>query len=378
MELAFEHIPKEFVSKTAFCDYKTPITEVIDKISRHGAIVVMNGKQYYGILDSRSVARKGGVSLMKGSAVRKFAKRVPAIDSTTTIKDAVSYLYNSSSKALPYFEKERVAGIVRREELLKAILSLHLLSDSKVGDVMSTPLIAIESGTSVSQAKTLMQQNRINRLLVNQGTGSHGLLTYSNISKYYARAKGRAPKYERQKRAENPDISSIVENNPYTIEHDSGVEDAIRMFVEKDISSLPVVKKGKPVGMLTIKDVFESILSSGYGKRKNIEISGLDRYTLDYGADIERELERLESKIDRFHGIGVERMSLHVKRAKARNYDIKLRLWLDRKGGGAISASATGFSLEKTLRDVTEKAYNFIKDDMKIVYAMRKRKGSSE
>ena len=137
MKIAFEPVPGEFVSKTYFFDYKKPLTEALAKIRKHGAVVITKNGEYYGIVDNRSVVRKS-TKISKSTSIRGFALRVPLLDSDTSIESAIHKFYTSSATALPYYEKSRITGIVGRRSMLKAILSLHLLSGYKIKDVMST------------------------------------------------------------------------------------------------------------------------------------------------------------------------------------------------------------------------------------------------
>ena len=47
-------------------------------------------------------------------------------------------------------------------------------------------------------------------------------------------------------------------SNVVSISQELGISDAMRQFVEHDISSLVVTKKGTPVGILTVFDVLEA------------------------------------------------------------------------------------------------------------------------
>lgn len=236
---------------------------------------------------------------------------------------------------------------------------------------MSTPVIAIGSNADVYQAKSVMQQNKINRLVVLSDKNLSGLLTYRNILDYYGKARQRgSTKLENSISPTNMKVADIAETNVHTIDYKKGIDDALRNLVENRISSLVVTRAGKPVGVLSIRDILEAITKETDPNKNNIILSGLDQYTAEYGEEIMGELNKLDDKINRFHKVRADMIALHVKRLRQRNYEMKIRVWLERRG--AVSAYSRGFSVDSTLKDLLGKVYNTIKSKKDIIYTERK------
>jgi hypothetical protein len=53
-----------------------------------------------------------------------------------------------------------------------------------------------------------------------------------------------------------------------------------------------------------------------------------------------------------------------------RNYEIQARLWLDKRG--ALSAYATGYSIEETVKEALERLYSEVKNKKEIVSMSKK------
>ena len=104
---AIEPIPSEFVSQTVFYDYKDPITQAMSKVKEYTAVIVNKNNDYYGIVDDRTIVRKGALKLHKRQSIGKFAKKVPLLDRSTTIEKAILYFYYEGVKALPYMEENK-------------------------------------------------------------------------------------------------------------------------------------------------------------------------------------------------------------------------------------------------------------------------------
>ena len=375
MKLAFQPIPKEFVSSTEFFDSKSPLTKAIEKVSKYGAVVVLNGKDYFGIVDERSIQSKKNLDIGKRESISKFAKKAPVLDSSTSIDKAIIDFYESGSKALAYREEGKIKGIVHRNSLLKAMLSLHLISDYKVQEIMSTPILAINEDANLGQAKAAMDKNRVKRLIVMSKNGASGILTYKDIMKYLMQSRSRVimPRSSVQ-----PDISvgEASNRNIYSISKDASIDDAIRSFVKNKVSSLMVVGDSRPIGVVTVKDVFEVIAKESSSRENRITLSGLDSYTKEYEDDIKEDLSALMEKLNRFHKIQTTGVSANVKRLKDKNYEVKLRIFLTERG--AVSIATSGYSMERVLNDAINKAYGIIRNRKEIIYMAHKRENVPE
>jgi len=365
---AIEPIPSEFVSQTVTYNYKDPVTQAISKVKEYTAVIVNKNNDYYGIVDDRTIVRKGALKLHKRQSIGKFAKKVPLLDRSTTIEKAILYFYYEGVKALPYTEENKILGIVKRIEMLKAILSLHLLSEYKVENAMTSPVIGIDAEANVAQAKAAMEKNKVNRLIVMKNGSLYGIISFKDIVEIFAKATERSP----QRRdyfytLSNTPVSSVCQKSVLAIEQDSPLEEAIREFVERSISSLVVTKSDKPVGIITVRDVFGLIASTTTEEENKIIISGLDDYTKEYEEDIRAELNDMVNKINRFSKIKVDYVTVNVKRSRLRNYEIHGKVVL--KKGGSVAALSTGYSLSSVLKDLVEKLYNEVKERKELVVA---------
>ncbi len=375
MRETFEKIPDEFISKTATYDQKVPIVSILQDIDRLGTVVVTNNGEYMGIVDQRSIARKGSLKLEDKYACGKFAQKVPLLNDSTSMTDAIGYFYNTASKALPYVKGNKIVGIVKRNSMLKAILSMHLLSKTKVDEIMSSPVISIDLNANMAQAQKLMSDNNVHRLIVLENGKLYGLLTHKNVVKFGARSEGGSKRQVLSTRPSQIRVADICEKAPLRIEHDENVESAIRQIVTKDVSSLAVVRHGRPVGMLSVRDIVESVAQSGGNTEEEILITGLSPKTEEYREEIRTSLEELGDRIDKFARMDVEYIALNVKDIKTNTYELKARVGLDKLG--VVYASVTGHTLEKTLKDLETKLYKVIKEKKEFMVTSTKEAESS-
>ncbi len=366
MAIAPEPVPDEFLSETMLYDYKTPVKQTFEKIKKYGTVIVLKDDDYFGVVDNRTIAHKGALKVNEKYPLGKFAHKVPVLDKSTSIDKTISNFYEFATKALPFRRGSRVDRIVKRDAVLKAILSLHRLSTFKVEDAMSSPVIAIASDSSVTQARNVMKQSKVNRLVVIDKKRPVGILSYANLIQQTAKLTQRVGKQNRNIRSDVvPTVLDVCQTNIRTIDLKSPIDDAIRSFVENGISSLVVTRRGETVGIITITDVFGAASAGTPAGGVEMGISGLDDYSREYEDDIRDSLTALADRINKFQRLQVHKITLNVKRMKQRNYEAKAKLILERKG--IITASAFGYSLDEAMRDITDKLYEEAKAKKELI-----------
>ncbi len=374
MREVFENIPEEFVAKTATYDQKVPITSVIGDINKFGAVVITKDKQYYGIIDHRTLVRRGSLRVDNKFASGKFAHKVPVIASTSSIADAINLFYHSSSKTLPYAEGSAITGIIKRDEVLKAILSLHLLSKIKVSSIMSTPLVGIDYNVGIRTAIKLMSENRVSRLAVFLNGKLYGLLTYGNIARTTVKTKGRKPEIV-YKDVNEGNVGDICEKGLMTIDHGEKIDGAIRQLVNNKISSLVVMRRNKPVGIISVRDILESVIKGWQSKEDNIILTGLGKGDEQYREDVVNSISKTLAKINRFGKFDVDYASINVKRVKTKGYELKARIGLGKRG--VVHVAVSGYLLDKTLKLLESRLYKLIEEEKDITVTSRKEAGAT-
>jgi CBS domain-containing protein len=358
-------MPKEFVSSTSFYDYKTPVTETLDKVRKQGAVVVLRDREYYGVVDDRSLFRNRTLkplSFSKSFSVGKLARKLPVLDSETSLGMLIGYFHDFSAKALPYQEGNRITGVVKRSVVVSTILSLHMLSKAKVSDIMSSPVIGIDSKANIAQAMSTMSKNNIARLVVLDGRERLlGLLSLRDISDTLTKPQEKLP--ERKSYTFSPSnisVDSMMQSPVLTIEFDRQAEEAAKQLLEKHVSSLVVTRNSKPIGIVSVRDVIESAAATTAKTQSRVIVSGLDESTREYEQDLRDEINRMVSKIDRFEHTDVDYISVNVKRHRERNYEMHARLALRRRG--VVFAHASGYSLESTLSALLASVYKRVRE----------------
>jgi CBS domain-containing protein len=84
--------------------------------------------------------------------------------------------------------KEKAIGIVTERDLVRKVLTLEgHVSDLRVKDIMSSPLIVVDPNATIEEAAKVMEHNRVRRLPVVDENGLIGIVTVSDLAKALAK-----------------------------------------------------------------------------------------------------------------------------------------------------------------------------------------------
>lgn len=125
---------------------------------------------------------------------------------------------------------------------------------TRVRDIMSSPVEFVSVGDSVDLAQRLMKAGRIRHLPVVDGE-EHliGLVTHRKLLSAWVSHGD--PKHERPRQvAREIPVDMVMETNVLTISPNAPAADAARLIDTHKIGCLPVVQRGKLVGIVTEAD----------------------------------------------------------------------------------------------------------------------------
>jgi CBS domain-containing protein len=116
---------------------------------------------------------------------------------------------------------------------------------AKVREVMKTTLYTVSPTTTLGEAVSLMAQHRIGSTLVMEGSQLVGIFTERDTVRAISQSHD-APDHE---------ISSWMTRDPKTVDPDADVDDALKAMLASGFRHLPVVEKGRVIGMVSMRDL---------------------------------------------------------------------------------------------------------------------------
>ena len=118
--------------------------------------------------------------------------------------------------------------------------------NEEIGDYMVSPVLSVDTTTSIQEAAQLMESKNIGSLLVKNGETFVGIVTETDLTRKIL-AKGLKDK--------NPKVSEIMTSPIQTIDCHEPIVDANQLMANKKIRHLAVTENDTVVGILSVKDL---------------------------------------------------------------------------------------------------------------------------
>src|SRR5574340_149440 len=157
-------------------------------------------------------------------------------------------------------DDEKLVGIVTKSDLTKSF-SNSFAGAYKVQDYMNTKMITCRKSDSLLFALTMLNRNKIARLVVTDNDGRPvGIISYDTFlrnSGYFKLGKKNTRDYLLPKTSSKELlVSDLVGNELLTIESSDDLAKAARLMVDYKISGIPVVdENGSLEGVISATDV---------------------------------------------------------------------------------------------------------------------------
>ncbi len=175
-----------------------------------------------------------------------MSRDVFTLKDTASIDDVIAEMKVKNVGGFPIVNHEnRVVGIVEEKDLVRQIAGT--VTGESVADLMTTDLIVITPGTTIKDTCRFMIVNSIRRLPVVQEDELIGLITTTDILKYFA-------SNELFKHMKGDPLSERI--------NEVMVTDLVTVSPNEDVGKAAQIMKDKDVGCLLVKDeTFMGILA---------------------------------------------------------------------------------------------------------------------
>jgi len=124
-------------------------------------------------------------------------------------------------------------------------------------DVMSSPVWYVGPDETIAHARRMMVKHRISRLLVMKDGSLVGVLTKKNIA---LRFRDPEPVWRRRPIDRIP-VEVFASKDPVVVSPDTGIKKIAKLFIDRNISCVPVVENGEVAGIVTKTDLMKSALA---------------------------------------------------------------------------------------------------------------------
>lgn len=131
-----------------------------------------------------------------------------------------------------------------------------------VRERMTPDPITITKQTTIANALELMRQNKIRRLPVMEGEKLIGIITDRDLSEVSPSPATTLSIFELNYLLSKSTVADIVARNPkvISISPDSFIEEAALLMRTHNIGAMPVVEKGRLIGIITETNIFDAFV----------------------------------------------------------------------------------------------------------------------
>lgn len=140
------------------------------------------------------------------------------------------------------------------------------LKNIRVADWMTETVLAMETFDSIAIARQLMAKHRVNQLPVLDNDHLIGIVTDRDIRDAYPTSMMIDRTEEIDRFAEKITVEEVMTHDVFIVRPETPLATAVGLLRRHRIGSLPVLKNGKLVGIITRSDILDFVLSR-YGTR---------------------------------------------------------------------------------------------------------------
>lgn len=113
-----------------------------------------------------------------------MVKEVITVDEDSTVKEAVDVMNEFQIGSLIVLERGKAVGIVTERDFLRRVLAKAKdVMNTKVREIMTTPLVVVEPSMDLEDAVKLMFQSKIKKLAVVDANKLVGIVTLTDIAR---------------------------------------------------------------------------------------------------------------------------------------------------------------------------------------------------
>jgi len=131
----------------------------------------------------------------------------------------------------------------------------------RVADWMSQRVLAVETFDSIGVARRLMAKHRVNQLPVLENEKLVGIVTDRDIRDAYPTSMMINRGKEIDRFADSVTVEEVMSHDVMVVRPDTSLAAAVSLLRRHRIGSLPVMRSGKLIGIITRSNILDFVLS---------------------------------------------------------------------------------------------------------------------
>lgn len=144
-----------------------------------------------------------------------------------------------------------------------------------VGRRMSHPVITVQPNTPITKVHELMAHEKIHQTPVVKNGRLVGIVSEKDILKSYPSPVTSLSVWEITSLLEKITVKDIMTEKVMTVQEATPIEDAARIMVDNQISSLPVMRGEELVGIISESDLFRIMFEMLGARHPGVRVNAL-------------------------------------------------------------------------------------------------------
>ncbi|MGB9676924.1 MAG: cyclic nucleotide-binding/CBS domain-containing protein [Candidatus Bathyarchaeales archaeon] len=231
---------------------------------RIGSLVVVKYDTPVGIITERDLLSKavcGGIDLKKdwlvgGTSIKEekvekvMSYPLVTVSAKASIKDAAKMMIEKKIRRLGVRKSGKLVGIMTASDLIRSLPEVPeaMRMWFEVDYFMAKRVITVEDKMLVDAAAKIMGENRIGSVIVTSQGKPKGIFTERDL----------LTKFLVQDKPLTTEVGKVCSSPLITAPLGISIKDAAAIMSSKGIRRLPIVEKGKIVGIVTARDLVEA------------------------------------------------------------------------------------------------------------------------
>ena len=251
---------RDIMAKPVTIAKSQAITEALDKMVAGGIdpLIALSGHEVVGTVSRKSIADKLGtrqkalISTAKihvaGLVEADFTPVSPDQEITTLVP-----LLRKSKLVVVYDQNRRLLGQVGYGELLRA------LQPKGSVDTVMEPAHTIGVNDRVQHLQRRMVEDGVSRFVVIDGNQLVGIVTETDVAVSMRRFREKVEGRHQDFHLHNLLVRAVMTAPLHTVDRSAKVSEIVDLMLKKNISSIPVIDKGRLIGMVTRQSLVNAL-----------------------------------------------------------------------------------------------------------------------
>ena len=232
-------------------------------------LVVLNSKgKYMGVIAHRWIVRsRYDPSTTK---VETLMRSAPTVSLQDSLSKVARLMITSGITQLPVFRGEKLAGIITDDAVIQGAV-VGKWGSTKVEAVMTKKPFLVEEDESVGAVLSLFREHGISHVPVVKNGNLVGIISIKDIITGIFQPRQRQTVGEiagEKAHVLSIPAKGIMIKSVITVLPETTLKDAAEQIKKSKISSLVVISKGRPAGILTKRDLLEPLAEMEMPKQR--------------------------------------------------------------------------------------------------------------